>query len=189
MGTHFFNLLWTGRLSQFIWALHSGFWIVHEEFTTLICLSRIPNRDDLSNSRNRIQWKRIWLRCKVDAIFFYLIVLDAKLPHFRLISYIWSSHFCLLLVKRQRTDRRDVDGIFADEQSQLIGLYESTCGSKWHRKDNWSCPVSVEEWYGLTLKRGRVIDIHLGKNNLKGSIHMQLLLFSWSENPFSMHLI
>src|SRR5690606_29993554 len=55
-----------------------------------------------------------------------------------------------------------------EEKQALIDLYKSTDGTAWIQK--WDLNTSVDKWYGVDIKQGRVLGIVLYDNNLKGTI-------------------
>ena len=57
----------------------------------------------------------------------------------------------------------------------LIALYNATDGPNWKNNTNWLSDVPVEEWYGVgTNSSGRVIELELFDNGLKGAIPANL---------------
>ena len=51
----------------------------------------------------------------------------------------------------------------------LVALYNATDGANWTNNTNW-LTGQVKDWYGITTHCGRVTDIHLDYNHLKGSL-------------------
>ena len=58
----------------------------------------------------------------------------------------------------------------------LVALYKSTDGANWTNNTNWlSATKPISAWYGVYLNRtGRIYHISLSKNNLTGSIPVEL---------------
>jgi len=52
----------------------------------------------------------------------------------------------------------------------LVDLYNSTNGNGWINNTNWLSNVPVNNWYGVTVRNGRVTDLQLFSNNLNGPI-------------------
>ena len=67
-------------------------------------------------------------------------------------------------------------GLSPAEQDSLalVALYNSTDGPNWTDNTNWLTSAPISEWYGVTVAEGRVIELNLGENNLKGSIPHEL---------------
>ena len=59
----------------------------------------------------------------------------------------------------------------AEERAALVALYEATDGANWTRNDNWLSDAPVATWAGVTIDgRGRVTELYLEDNGLRGSI-------------------
>ncbi len=52
----------------------------------------------------------------------------------------------------------------------LVDFYNNTNGSGWVNNYNWLTNAPLCTWYGVTVRRGRVIGIEMPYNNLSGSI-------------------
>lgn len=64
-----------------------------------------------------------------------------------------------------------VQEILEKEREVLIAFYEATGGDNWTRNDNWCSDKPVGEWYGVeTYQNGVIWGLHLGYNNLSGTI-------------------
>ena len=56
----------------------------------------------------------------------------------------------------------------------MIALYEATGGASWTNRDGWETAVDddqdndapLNEWYGVIVHNGRVINLNLSSNNL-----------------------
>ena len=63
----------------------------------------------------------------------------------------------------------DTKTIYADDREILIKFYHDTGGDNWERNDNWCSEKPIDEWYGVYVDdNGRVLEIWLDSNNLKG---------------------
>ena len=51
----------------------------------------------------------------------------------------------------------------------LETLYSSMEGDSWNRSDGWMSSAPVSEWYGITVRDGRLVAIALPNNGLGGS--------------------
>lgn len=61
------------------------------------------------------------------------------------------------------------------DRNILMAIYEATGGSQWTNHANWTTDAPTSEWYGVTTNQeGRVIEIVLPDNNLKGSLPADL---------------
>ena len=61
------------------------------------------------------------------------------------------------------------------DRSVLIALFESTGGEQWSDKSNWTSVHPLDTWYGVTVNsEGRVTEINLPNNNLRGSLIPEL---------------
>ncbi len=58
----------------------------------------------------------------------------------------------------------------AQDSLALVALYNSTAGSNWLNKTRWLTTSPLFTWYGVTVANGRVTQLNLAGNNLKGSI-------------------
>ena len=56
------------------------------------------------------------------------------------------------------------------ERAALTALYNEAGGDNWRNKDNWCSDKPLDEWYGVTVTKGRVTGLNLFQNNLTGSI-------------------
>ena len=56
----------------------------------------------------------------------------------------------------------------------LVALYNATDGPQWARKTNWLSDSPLGEWYGVTTDGGRVTDLNLEGNHLRGQIPSEL---------------
>ena len=57
----------------------------------------------------------------------------------------------------------------------LATLYLATQGDGWNRQTNWLTEARLSDWHGvMTDSAGRVIDLRLGGNNLKGELPAEL---------------
>lgn len=52
----------------------------------------------------------------------------------------------------------------------LVDLYNSTNGGQWIVNTNWLSAEPLSNWYGVTVRRGRVVKLDLNSNNLVGNI-------------------
>lgn len=65
------------------------------------------------------------------------------------------------------------------ERRSLEALYEATRGTEWRAHDGWTRTVDVCQWHGVVCekslgKTGRVVELTLNANNLKGKIPSEL---------------
>ena len=61
------------------------------------------------------------------------------------------------------------------DRSALIALYNATDGANWTDNTNWVTNAPVGQWYGVTTNgNGRVTEINLTRNQLKGEIPPEL---------------
>ena len=60
---------------------------------------------------------------------------------------------------------------FCSDRDVLAAFYRAVDGANWARSDNWLTDAPVGTWYGVTTnRRGRVINLDLGENRLRGTI-------------------
>ena len=65
----------------------------------------------------------------------------------------------------------DTGGTTATDRAALTAIYDATSGENWVNSTNWLSDIPIGEWYGVTSDhRGRVVRLHLGKNQLNGEI-------------------
>jgi len=65
---------------------------------------------------------------------------------------------------------RMVQGVHEDDFNALSDLFSSTGGTGWINNTNWLTKQLVEYWYGVTAYHGRVVQINLPVNELRGNI-------------------
>ena len=57
----------------------------------------------------------------------------------------------------------------------LVALHQATDGSNWRVSDNWNTDAPLDTWYGVEIDdRGRVISLHLRRNQLTGAFPLEL---------------
>ncbi|CAM9533755.1 unnamed protein product, partial [Ectocarpus sp. 8 AP-2014] len=57
------------------------------------------------------------------------------------------------------------------DRAALVVLYVATNGTSWKNNDNWSTESNLSLWHGVKVNdQGRVVDLSLGYNNLRGPI-------------------
>ena len=56
------------------------------------------------------------------------------------------------------------------DRAALIALYHATIGQGWSSKRNWLTEAPISEWGGVTTDGGRVTELRLGWNQLRGEI-------------------
>ena len=70
----------------------------------------------------------------------------------------------------------DISGVDAcsdvhPDWETLVTFYYETNGPNWRENTNWLSAMPIDEWYGVgTDASGRVTSLHLGRNNLLGSL-------------------
>ena len=63
----------------------------------------------------------------------------------------------------------------AEDREALVKVYDSTGGPNWTNNDNWLSDAPLGLWHGvITGPDGRVIKLHLQRNNLSGNIPPEL---------------
>ncbi len=62
------------------------------------------------------------------------------------------------------------------DREALVTLYNATDGPKWSNNHNWLSDASLRQWSGVTTDRieGRVIELELARNELRGEIPADL---------------
>ena len=61
-------------------------------------------------------------------------------------------------------------GIPDSECQALYDFYNSTQGDRWTTDDNWLTGAHVNDWYGVAVQSGHVVNIQLMANHMHGSI-------------------
>ena len=56
------------------------------------------------------------------------------------------------------------------DRGVLEAIYSATGGDEWSNSVNWLTPGPLDEWYGVVTDGGRVTQLWLGDNGLKGTI-------------------
>jgi Leucine-rich repeat (LRR) protein len=75
-------------------------------------------------------------------------------------------------------------GIPDQECAVLYALYDGTGGSQWTDNTNWLTAETVNNWYGVTVDNGHVIEISLIENGLAGPIPPELGTLSSLEGLY-----
>jgi Leucine-rich repeat (LRR) protein len=65
-------------------------------------------------------------------------------------------------------------GVIETDSLALVALFDSTVGKIWTNRTNWLSSEPVSDWYGVTVKGDRVIEISLKNNNLVGTIPTEI---------------
>lgn len=60
------------------------------------------------------------------------------------------------------------------DRDALIALYNATNGDGWTMKSNWCTDVEISQWYGVTTRNGRVVQLDLKTNNLTGTLPVEI---------------
>ena len=64
---------------------------------------------------------------------------------------------------------------FCTDRDALVALYQAADGASWTNSDNWLTDTPIGTWYGVTTdERGRVIELDLSQNGLRGTIPSEL---------------
>ena len=72
--------------------------------------------------------------------------------------------------KRTSTTQKSIsERVDQMDSLALVALFESTNGYEWFRSDNWLVGP-VADWYGISVRDGRVRALILEENNLKGQL-------------------
>ncbi|KAL3925498.1 MAG: hypothetical protein SGILL_000365 [Bacillariaceae sp.] len=77
------------------------------------------------------------------------------------------------------------------EREILVNLYNGLEGDNWYRNDFWLTNSDICDWYGIACANGKVIEINLRGNNLRGLpppdiFHLRELQILWLySNPIT----
>ena len=78
---------------------------------------------------------------------------------------------------------RTLDTDTLTDREALLALYESTAGASWTSSDKWLSDSPVGEWHGVSADAsGRVTDLTLQDNNLRGQIPPELKKLSMLQH-------
>ena len=80
---------------------------------------------------------------------------EMTLSALRFRRFAISTVLVIAVVLSACTDRAGVD------REALARLYQATDGANWRVNTNWLSDRPVREWYGVTIDRDRVVDLHL----------------------------
>ena len=79
------------------------------------------------------------------------------------------------LLKQTYTVEVFGEGSAQSDREALIALYNSTGGSGWTNNDGWDSTEPLDTWFGVTTDaNGRVTELDLSGNNLRGTVPAQL---------------
>ena len=82
----------------------------------------------------------------------------------------------------------------SSDKEVLVKLYQATQGDSWRSNDGWLSDAPISEWFGVTVRDDRVVELNLSYNNLSGDlpeeltrlIHLDTLDLRW--NTLTGHL-
>lgn len=58
----------------------------------------------------------------------------------------------------------------ATDRDSLLALYDATGGANWPNSTKWGTDADLWLWYGVSVNdRGRVVNLRLQRNNLRGT--------------------
>ncbi len=82
----------------------------------------------------------------------------------------------LLLIAVSLFTKLSIAQVSLTDFNALIALYNATGGNNWTDKTNWSTTVNnvSDNWYGVKISGGRVVEIDLHNNNLIGSVPSEI---------------
>ncbi|CAN0340053.1 unnamed protein product, partial [Ectocarpus sp. 8 AP-2014] len=61
------------------------------------------------------------------------------------------------------------------DRDALVALFHATGGDNWTRKSNWCTSAKLGTWKGVKVnEQGRVVELDLSDNNLRGTIPVEL---------------
>ncbi|CAM9229427.1 unnamed protein product [Pylaiella littoralis] len=61
------------------------------------------------------------------------------------------------------------------DRDALVALYNATDGANWNQKANWNTDADLSLWQGIAVNvQGRVVQLHLSGNNLRGLMPKEL---------------
>ncbi|CAN0406617.1 unnamed protein product [Ectocarpus sp. 12 AP-2014] len=64
----------------------------------------------------------------------------------------------------------------AADRDAMVTFFHSTGGTSWERNTLWNTTAKLSIWYGIKVDaQGRVVELDLAGNNLRGSFPKQLL--------------
>ena len=79
------------------------------------------------------------------------------------------------LLKQTYTVEVFGEGSAQSDREALIALYNSTGGSGWTNNDDWDSAQGLSTWFGVAVNgNGRVTELDLSGNNLRGTVPAQL---------------
>jgi hypothetical protein len=64
----------------------------------------------------------------------------------------------------------DHEASVEQEREALIDLFSALDGKNWKTKDNWCSDMPLEDWHGIKIVSGRVEEINLVNNRMRGVI-------------------
>ena len=67
------------------------------------------------------------------------------------------------------------------ERTALIALFNATDGPNWNNNTNWNTAATVDNWYGITVSGGHVVEIDLAGNSLLGTIPASIGDLQWLQ--------
>lgn len=60
--------------------------------------------------------------------------------------------------------------VSTEDSVALVKIFEATQGQNWTNNSNWASTSNVGNWYGVKAENGRVVELKLNDNNLRGTL-------------------
>ena len=80
------------------------------------------------------------------------------------------------------SDLEDLSLPFCTDRDVLVALFQATAGTGWANRDNWLSDAPIGTWYGVTTdENGRVTELDLSENGLRGTIPTALGMLTYLE--------
>ncbi|WP_281616223.1 CUB domain-containing protein [Flammeovirga sp. SubArs3] len=77
------------------------------------------------------------------------------------------------------TEAHATAGVSQNEFNALNDIYDALNGEEWVENTNWKSYQLAENWYGVTVENGHVVEINLNENNLNGEIPSSISKLSY----------
>ena len=93
------------------------------------------------------------------------------------VSFVCTVSLVCILLIGGRAIVAQLMGESPDSESEedvLVTLYHATKGDFWTNKEGWLSDAPLREWYGVTVRDDRVVELDLSCNNLSGALPDEL---------------
>lgn len=113
---------------------------------------------------------------------FFLCSLFLSAP--RQMSFLRTSSQPFFANPCTRRPSRPPCSMAQTDRQALVAFYNATDGAAWANNENWNTNAALFRWYGVKVNtNGRVVELRLEGNNLRGTYSLPTPLLRYSTPP------